>query len=191
MASGDYSPVRDSAGNPKGPVGPELLGSLIDEHAAALELYASQWCACPEDVVQEALIELAGRDQRPENPVAWLYRAVRYRAINAGRAHRRRRHHEARAALDRPAVLVPPSGETLDAKQLAAAVDSLPGEEREVVVARLWGQLSFRQIGQLTGTSESTAHRRYRSALVRLREKVSRSCTSPNKSVSWPPGKPV
>lgn len=184
MASGDYSPVRDGTRNPGGPVGPELLGSLIDRHAAALELYASQWCACPEDAVQEALIELAGCDQRPENPVAWLYRAVRCRAINAGRAQRRREHHEARAALDRPAVLVPPAGETLDAKQVAAAVDSLPDKEREVVVARLWGQLSFREIGEVTATSESTAHRRYRSALVRLREKVSSSCANPNKNVS-------
>jgi RNA polymerase sigma-70 factor (ECF subfamily) len=157
---------------------------LIDQHAAALELYASQWCRCPEDVLQEALIELARCDRQPENLVAWLYRAVRCRAINAGRADRRRRHHEGRAALDRLAVLVPPSGETLDAKQLAAAVDSLPDEEREVVVARLWGPLSFREIGQLTGTSESTAHRRYQSALMRLREKVNRSCTSPKDSAS-------
>jgi RNA polymerase sigma-70 factor (ECF subfamily) len=165
-------------------MGPEQLSWLIDQHAAALELYATQWCSCPEDAVQEALIDLAGCERPPEDPVAWLYRAVRWRAINAGRAGRRRRQHEARAALDRPTVLVPPTGETLDAKQVATAVDSLPDEEREVVVARLWGQLSFRQIGQLTGTSESTAHRRYRSALLRLRERVSRSCTSPNKSVS-------
>lgn len=184
MAGGDYSPVRDSTRNTDRPVGAELLGSLIDQHAAALELYAGQWCGCPEDVLQEVLIDLARSDRRPENPVAWLYRAVRFRAINAGRARRRRRRHEARAALDRPAVLVPPSGETLDARQVAAAVDALPDEEREVVVARLWGELSFREIGEVTGTSESTAHRRYRSALMRLREKVSPSCTNPKKTTS-------
>ena len=184
MPSGDYFPVRHDTRNLGGPVGPGLLGSLIDRHAAALELYASQWCACPEDAVQEALIDLAACDRRPENPVAWLYRAVRCRAINAGRAQRRRERHESRAALDRPAILVPPVGETLDARQVAAAVGSLPDEEREVLVARLWGQLSFREIGRVTGTSESTAHRRYQSALVRLREKVSPSCTNPNESTS-------
>ena len=33
-------------------MGPELLGRLFDDHAAALVLYARQWCATPEDVVQ-------------------------------------------------------------------------------------------------------------------------------------------
>ena len=28
-------------------------------------------------MLQEVLIELAGRSARPQNPVAWLYRAVR------------------------------------------------------------------------------------------------------------------
>ncbi len=182
--------MSDRTHNCGRPLGPELLAALVERHAAALELYACQWCACPEDCVQEALIELAACERRPENPVAWLYRAVRCRAINASRAQRRRRRHEARAAADRPVVLVAPAGETLDAKQVAAAVESLPGEEREVVVARLWGQLSFREIGDVTGTSESTAHRHYRSALVRLREKMSPSCTNPNKNASLRPGRP-
>ncbi len=30
---------------------PDLLGNLLDQHAAALELYARQWCDTPEDVV--------------------------------------------------------------------------------------------------------------------------------------------
>ena len=46
--------------------GPELLGRLLDEHGAALVLYARQWCASPDDVVQEALIQLARQPQVPE-----------------------------------------------------------------------------------------------------------------------------
>ena len=184
VAGGDYSVVRDRTHNSNEAVESELLGRLIDRHARALELYAGQWCRCPEDVLQEVLIELAACDRPPENPVTWLYSAVRYRAINASRAGRRRRHHETQAAQCRPAVLVPPPGETLDGEQLAAAVDSLPQKEREVVVARIWGELSFCEIGEVTGTSESTAHRRYQSGLARLREKVSPSCTSPTENMS-------
>ena len=39
-------------------MGPEQLGELVDRHAAALVLYARQWCACPEDVVQTAFLKL-------------------------------------------------------------------------------------------------------------------------------------
>ena len=36
----------------------ELLSRLLDEHGAALVLYAQQWSRSPEDVVQEAFIQL-------------------------------------------------------------------------------------------------------------------------------------
>ena len=170
--------------NTNEPLEPQRLGRLIDSHAAALELYAALWCASPEDVVQEALIELASSSQWPENPVAWLYRAVRHRALNASRANRRRRRHEEQAAVQRSAILTPPPGETLDGAELVAALESLPDDEREVVVARLWGELSFREIGEVTDTSESTAHRRYQGALERLREKVSPSWANPNEKTN-------
>jgi DNA-directed RNA polymerase specialized sigma24 family protein len=57
----------------------------------------------------------------------------------------------------------------------------LPAKLREVVVTRLWGGLTFQEIGQVTGTSESTAHRRYHAALRRIRRTISRqSCTNEN-----------
>ena len=42
-----------------GPIDAELLGRLLDEHGAALALYASQWTDAADDCVQEALVELA------------------------------------------------------------------------------------------------------------------------------------
>ena len=46
------------------------LARLLDDHGAALVLYARQWCSTPEDVVQEALLELVSQRQRPDSPVA-------------------------------------------------------------------------------------------------------------------------
>jgi len=170
--SGGFLVMSQNAADTPHPVGPELLGRLLDRHAAALELYAAQWCDCPEDVLQEVLLELVRTRKSPENLLAWLFRAVRYRAINAGRSRRRREHHEAEAARSRSMVLVAPPDESLPPEDLAAAIASLPDSEREVVVARLWGELTFSEIGQVTGTSESTAYRRYQEALARLREKI-------------------
>ena len=64
-------------------MGPETLARLVDDHAAALVLYARQWCSAPEDVVQEAFIKLVGQGKPPANPLPWLYRVVRNGALTA------------------------------------------------------------------------------------------------------------
>ena len=64
----------------------ELLSRNLDEHSAALVLFAQQWCATPEDVVQEAFIQLMQQRPLPNNVVGWLYRVVRNGAIGASRA---------------------------------------------------------------------------------------------------------
>ena len=131
-----------------GPVGPELLGQVFERHAAALEFYARQWCANPEDVVQEALVLLAAEPQSPQDVVAWLYHVVRARAINASRAATRRKHHETRAARHETGWLATAPGDILDAGAAAAALARLPAEEREVLIARIWSGLTFQQIGR-------------------------------------------
>ena len=76
----------------------ELLVRLVDDHAAALELYAAQWAESPADVVQIAFIRLASQPVVPDNVRAWLYRVVRNGAISAARSASRRRRHEMFAA---------------------------------------------------------------------------------------------
>ncbi len=159
-------------------MGPELLGRLVDEHAAALVLYARQWCSAPEDVVQEAFIKLAAQRPPPREPAPWLFRVVRNAALTAGRAERRRRRHEAEAAALTPAWLTAPEGAALDAAAVAAALRDLPGEEREVIVAHLWGGLTFEQIAAVAGCSSSSAHRRYAAGLSALRERLKVPCPS-------------
>jgi RNA polymerase sigma factor (sigma-70 family) len=175
-SAGVSSMVSGYDSNTSGAVGPEVLGRLLDRYAAALELYARQLCDCAEDVVQESLIELAGQARMPDDAAAWLYRVVRNKAISASRSAGRRRRHETEAAVRRPAWFERSAGELIDAGTAAAALESLPVEEREVVVARIWGGLTFQAIGQLVGVSDSTVHRRYEAALLALRQKLRVPC---------------
>ena len=39
-------------------VSPEILRQILDQHTAALVLYARQWCSTPEDVVQDVFLLL-------------------------------------------------------------------------------------------------------------------------------------
>ncbi len=156
---------------------PELLGRLLDEHAAALTLFARQWCGTPEDVVQEAFVQLARQAECPRDATAWLYRVVRNGAISAGRSESRRRRHEAAAATDAGNWFVKESIEmTLDAHLAAQALNQLPVEQLEVIVAHVWGGLTFQQIGELVNSTSSTVHRRYQAGLVSLKGLLGEPC---------------
>jgi RNA polymerase sigma-70 factor (ECF subfamily) len=156
-------------------MGPEVLGQLVDEQAAALTLYARQWCRTPEDVVQEAFLKLVAQKRPPEHLVPWLYRVVRNGAISAARAAERRRRHES-AAARQAAWFVETDNTALDGETAAAALQTLPLDQREVLVAQLWGGLTFAQIGELMGTSSTTAHRLYVAGLKALRERLRVPC---------------
>lgn len=157
-------------------MGPEQLSRLVDDYAAALVLYARQWCAAPDDVVQEAFVKLAAQRKPPDNVAGWLYRVVRNGALAAARAERRRRHHESVAALRMPSWFTPTEAARLDSETATEALQCLPPEQRETLVAHLWGGLTFEQIGELTGVASSTAHRRYLAGLSALRERLRVPC---------------
>ncbi len=54
----------------------------------------------------------------------------------------------------------------------ASLLERLPADEREAIVARLWGGLSFEQIADLAGCSPSTAFRRYSAGIEALRKEL-------------------
>ena len=161
---------------------PEMLGSLIDAHSAALELFASQWSRAPADVVQEAFVELARQRQRPDNLVAWLYRVVRHRAYDERRAESRRRRREGVAAAEPESWFRPTGKEEIVPQDATQALRSLPDELREVVVAHIWCGLTFEQICEMMQTSAATALRRQQEALSLLRRRLGIACLNPEKT---------
>lgn len=154
----------------------ERLAWLLKRHAAALELYARQFCRSADDVVQEAVIQLATRREAPQDDVGWLYGTVRHKAIAAARGEQRRKRRESQVAEARPAWFSDLAEQNIDARIAISALRTLPDEQREVIVAHVWGGLSFQQIAELTGTSDSTAHRRYQAGLATIRKKLRGPC---------------
>jgi RNA polymerase sigma-70 factor (ECF subfamily) len=147
---------------------------LVEAHSGRLVLYARQWAATPEDAVQEAFLRLARLRPAPDDPVAWLYRATRNAAIDIGKGERRRGLREAASA--RRDWFVQPEVDGLDAEAAVAALGRLSPEQREVLVSRIWGDLSFEQIAAVMGGSASTAHRRYEAGIEALRRLLGESC---------------
>jgi RNA polymerase sigma-70 factor (ECF subfamily) len=150
----------------------DMLVRLLDEHSSALVLYARQWCDAPEDVVQEAVLQLMRQPVAPENLAGWMYHVVRNLALNAARESQRRARREAEAAYRREPWFTPSEDDRLDAAVATEALAGLPLEQRETIVARIWGGLSFEEITQLTGSSTSSVHRWYHQGLAALRERL-------------------
>ncbi len=55
---------------------------------------------------------------------------------------------------------------------IEAAMSSLPESQREVLVMRIWGGLSFPQIAAVLQISDNTVKSRYRYALAKLGEQL-------------------
>ncbi|MFO0961216.1 MAG: RNA polymerase sigma factor [Isosphaeraceae bacterium] len=157
-------------------ISPERLATLFDAHAPALLLYARQWCDrdSAEDLVQQAFLSLARQTVVPDEVLAWLYRVVRNAAVSRIRFQVRRLRRESAASV--PEAWFDRADDRIDAEQATRMLEGLPAENREAIAARIWGGLTFDQIGRLQGCSPATAFRRYRDGLATLQERMGRPC---------------
>ncbi len=162
----------------------ELLERLMREHGAALELFAAQWTSMPEDCVQEAFLQLVRQRRMPQRVEAWLYRVVRNQAISWLRSAKRRRKRESVVAAQRESWFMAPGWSSAELEELTSTLKALDERLREVVVVRIWGGLSFDQIAEVVGVSNSTAQRRYEAGLRQLRERLVIPCQKNENSTS-------
>ncbi|HTW94469.1 MAG TPA: sigma-70 family RNA polymerase sigma factor, partial [Tepidisphaeraceae bacterium] len=128
------------------------------------------------DVVQQALTALLTLGQAPDNPVAWMYRAVRNAAIDQVRSGKGRRRREGMAARQRGAWFEESADTAIDAQAAQQMLEGMSAQQREIVVLRIWGELGFAEIGEIAGMSVSAVHKNYTAALEELRLKLEKPC---------------
>lgn len=148
----------------------------LERHGAALVLFARQWVWCradAEDVVQEGFVRFWRTRERARDPAAYLYACVRNCALHWQRSGMRRsRREEAAARPEAETLFTGPLEQDERRVAIAAALASLPEGQREVLVMKIWGGLSFPQIAEALGMPANTAASRYRYALAKLREQL-------------------
>jgi RNA polymerase sigma-70 factor (ECF subfamily) len=151
---------------------------LIESDGPALVLLARQHARSldeAEDAVQEGLMRAWQRRSAVNDLRAYAFTCVRSAALDQGKSQRRRERREDRVREAAPETgwltAAPEQQETR--AHLEAALKELPEQQREVVVMKVWGGLSFAQIGEAAGVPLNTAASRYRYALERLRELLS------------------
>ncbi len=156
----------------------DTVSRLFDSHAKALLLYARQWvdAARAEEVVQDAFLRLMSQRNGPDKTKAWLFAAVRNSAISEVRSNRRYRKHGQHMALQQPGWFQPRADELVDAAAAQQALASLPQEQREVIVLRIWGGMTLQEISGIAGQPVSTLFSRYKAGLAALKKRMESPC---------------
>ncbi len=150
----------------------------LREYGSRLMLYARQQTRCEadaEDVLQSALIKTwkSHGDRPHEDLIGLVYTNIRRCAIDLGRSQDRRRQREQFAVDENgPPVAWFELPEDDETRALQVAMSALPEKFREVISLKLWGDLTFAQIGETLEISPNTAASRYRYGLEALRAQL-------------------
>ena len=153
---------------------PDDLQRLLAEEPFVRALAHSLVADEADDVVQQAFLRaLEHRAGGVASPRSWLARIVRNLAVDLRRRGARRdARHRASAGNDR----VPSSSELLEGEErrraLVAAVDTLPGDQRTVVLLRYYDGLPPRRIAAELGVPVATVWNRLHAALQTLRVRL-------------------
>jgi len=163
-------------------IDPAKMGSWFDAYAGRLVLYARQWLEAQwaEDVVQDVFIRLMAQGREPQNVKAWLFAAVRNAAISAFRSESSRRTRERKVAGESNEWFDSHPADLLDAAAAQSALTKLATKEREVIVLRIWGELTLSEIGEIVGMPLSSVHDCYRGGIAALRVILESTCKTKN-----------
>jgi RNA polymerase sigma-70 factor (ECF subfamily) len=156
----------------------EQLSMWYDSYGDRLMLYARNWLPedSAQDIVQGAFIRLMSRSLAPRDAQAWLFRTVRNEAVTRLRRQERQRRHGRQIAMQRVGWFESHPEDLIDARTAQDVLMTLPQPQREVVLLRIWGQLSLKQIARIVGNPLTTVHSRYKAALAAIKERMQQSC---------------
>jgi RNA polymerase sigma-70 factor, ECF subfamily len=150
-----------------------------EQFGSRLLLFARQFAPCPhdaEDLVQETFIRYWNiAKKNPGTTPELMFTLLRRLAIDQARRKQRRERREILAVewlQDGP----PAFSSALEDLEKWSAVEpelaQLPPAQKEVLVLKVWGEMTFEQIGRILEISPNTAASRYRYAMEQLRKKL-------------------
>ena len=157
---------------------PAAFAELYDDCADRLHHFLVMHLGSPadaEDIVQETFTRLARSRKKlrgVENLTAYVFMVARNEAARLKKTQARTR---------RMLEVHPPPPEYGDeaaaieaTETVRAALERLPLEQREIVELKAFGGLTLREIAETTALPPGTVATRYRTALERLREWLTR-----------------
>ncbi|WP_337056683.1 RNA polymerase sigma factor [Pseudomonas sp. USHLN015] len=161
----------------------EAFGVLYARHRLGLYRFLCGLCGdagLAEEIFQETWLNLIRSATEQREQVAfktWLYQIARNRLIDHWRKHGRLHGRVDEFDEQLHGDALPGSSDdpeeqlslSRDRQRLQAALEELPGEQREVFLLRAHGDLELHEIAEMTRTPAETVKSRLRYALQKLR----------------------
>ncbi len=150
------------------------LERIYDEHGVVMFRHGMTLLrdrAAVHDVIQDVFLRLAegrGESGMLENERAYLLKMVHHTAIDRTRKAKVRGEDRNVRGIELFEHNPDPDREAYR-QQLEGALGQLPDEQRDVVVLKLWQELTFVEISIICDISPNTAASRYRYGLEKLR----------------------
>lgn len=157
----------------------EVFERLWSEHSAAVLRYALRRVPSSQvdDVVAETFVVVWRRlADVPEPALPWLLGVARGVAANHARSQNRQTALAVRLASQ--PVSANPATSTDRTDMVAAALDLLSDDDRELLTLIAWDGLEPREAAQVLGCSSATVRVRLHRARARLREALDSSVNS-------------
>jgi RNA polymerase sigma-70 factor (ECF subfamily) len=147
----------------------------VEQYTPKFLLFARQKArteADAQDLVQEAVLEAAqGQPNGGPPPAPLVFATIHRRAIDLARGNERRLNREHVAAESAGMSWFDNTVEDREMKQLVeGALKRLPEFYREVVMLKIWGNLTFAEVACVLGIPANTAASRYRYGLTEMRK---------------------
>jgi len=159
---------------------PEAFAELYDACADRVHHYLVVRLgsrADADDVLQETFVNLARTRKRlatVENLEAYVFTTARNEAYRF--LERRAREGRFLGAIDNEALFRESTDRDLraieSAEWAAASLARLSDELREIIELKIYADLTFREISQVTGLPQGTVATRYRTALEKMRHQL-------------------
>ena len=159
---------------------PDSWEAWLERLGPALVLLARQYVgsqADAEDIVHEGFVRFWRSRDRAQKADAYLFSCVKRAALNFIRDSKRRgaRERIKGETFDRACEQFIGSIEINERQEaLQSALAKLPVEQREVLIMKTCGGLSFPEIAEVLDISPNTAASRHRYALEALRRMLSK-----------------
>ena len=156
------------------------LEQVYRQHRQALFSLALTITGCTglaEDAVHEAFVRLCGMQQQPSGRLAaYVFATVRNAAVDCCRRAKRERKVTETLFADTSktdGLAVHGTNDELT-ERLRREIDLLEESTREIIVMKIFGELTFDEIGSVLNTPAATVATRYRRTLMTLEERLRR-----------------
>lgn len=158
----------------------EWFVAMVERYEKPLVAYAARLLGSLEEareVVQETFLRLwrADRAELAGREAPWLFRVCRNRAIDGLRKERRMKPTEQARIAARPDAGPGPAEiveESQRRERVLEQLETLPDNQREVLVLKFQQGLSYRQISRVTGLSQSNVGYLIHQGILALREQL-------------------